>query len=107
MKRQWDIEDLIEHFTLVPDELESLANKSGATRLGFAVLLKCFQYEGRFLSGKHEVPRAIVDYVAHQLKLEPALWSQYAWEGRTSAEHRAQIRSLLEFREATTADSAR
>ncbi len=105
MKRQWDIEDLIEHFTLVPDDLEHLANKSGATRLGFAVLLKCFQYEGRFLSGKHEVPRAIVDYMAHQLTLDPALWSQYAWEGRTSAEHRTQIRTLLEFREVTAADS--
>jgi TnpA family transposase len=105
MKRPWDIEDLIEHFTLVSDDLESLGNKTGATRLGFAVLLKGFQYEGRFLSGKHEVPRAVVDYVAHQLKLDPALWGQYAWEGRTSAEHRTQIRALLEFREATAADS--
>ena len=84
MKRQWDIEDLIEHFTLVSDDLESLANKSEATRLGFVALLKCFQYEGRFPSGKHDVPRAIVDYVAHQLHLELALWGQYAWEGRAS-----------------------
>ncbi len=105
MKRQWDIEDLIEHFTLVADEVEHLANKTGATRLGFAVLLKCFQHEGRFPTSKHDVPRAVVDYVAHQLHLEPALWSQYAWEGRTSAEHRTQIRTLLEFREATAADS--
>ena len=34
MKRQWDIEDLIEHFTLVEDDLKILANKTGATRLG-------------------------------------------------------------------------
>ncbi len=43
MKRQWDIEDLIEHFTLVEDDLKILANKTGATRLGCALLLKCFQ----------------------------------------------------------------
>ena len=49
MKRQWGIEELIEHFTLVEDDLEFLANKTGPTRLGFALLLKCFQYEGRFL----------------------------------------------------------
>jgi len=34
MKRQWDIEELIEHFTLVADDEELLANKTGATRLG-------------------------------------------------------------------------
>ncbi len=106
MKRQWDIEDLIEHMTLLPPELEPLTHKTGATRLGFAVLLKCFQYEGRFPTGKHEVPRAVVDYVAHQLKLDPALWGHYAWEGRTGAEQRTQIRALLEFREATATDSA-
>ncbi len=43
MKRTWDIEVLIEHFTLIPSELELLGNKTGATRLGFALLLKCFQ----------------------------------------------------------------
>ena len=32
MKRQWDIEELIEHFTLVADDEELLANKTGATR---------------------------------------------------------------------------
>jgi hypothetical protein len=42
MKRQWDIEDLIEHFTLVEDDLKILANKTGATRLGCVLLLKCF-----------------------------------------------------------------
>jgi hypothetical protein len=43
MKRQWDIEELIEHFTLIQEDLDLLANKSGPTRLGFALLLKCFQ----------------------------------------------------------------
>ncbi|SRR5712692_3229554 len=66
MKRQWDIEELIEHFTLVQEDLETLANKSGPTRLGFALLLKCFQYEGRFPHGKHEIPKDVVNYVAHQ-----------------------------------------
>ena len=37
MKRQWDIEELIEHFTLIQEDLDLLANKSGPTRLGFAL----------------------------------------------------------------------
>ncbi len=43
MKRQWDPYDLAEHWTLLPGELDLLANKSGPTRLGFALLLKYFQ----------------------------------------------------------------
>ncbi len=48
MKRTWTSEELLEHFTLLPDELAAVGNQSGATRLGFAVLLKCLQYEGCF-----------------------------------------------------------
>jgi len=104
MKRSWDIEELIEHFTLVPPELELLGNKTGATRLGFALLLKCFQLEGRFPTARHEIPRSVVDYVAHQLKLDAALFSEYDWEGRTITNHRTQIREHFEFRDATSAD---
>lgn len=50
MKRQWDIEELIEHFTLVTKDWECLDGKSGATLLGCALLLKCFQLDGRFPS---------------------------------------------------------
>jgi hypothetical protein len=87
MKRTWDIEELIEHFTLVPPELELLGNKTGATRLGFALLLKCFQLEGRFPAAKHDIPL-----------------SEYDWEGRTITNHRTQIREHFEFRDATSAD---
>src|SRR5947209_12370934 len=105
MKRQWDIEDLIEHFTLVEDDLKILANKTGATRLGCALLLKCCQLEGHFPNAKHEIPRSVLDYIAHQLKLPSALFSEYDWQGHTIKLHRAQIREELGFREATAADS--
>lgn len=48
MKRQWTADDLAEHWTLSPDERALLANRAPATRLGFALLLKYFQHEGRF-----------------------------------------------------------
>ena len=91
MKRQWDNEELMEHFTLVEDDLDALANKTGPTRLGYALLLKCFQYEGHFPPAKHDIPKSVVDYVAHQLKLDPALYTQYDWEGRMIKGHRTQI----------------
>ncbi len=43
MKRHWEPDEVVDHWTLLPDELTLLANKAGATRLGFAALLKFFQ----------------------------------------------------------------
>ena len=40
-----------------------LGNKSGATRLGFAVLLKLFQAEGRFPRRAEDVPAAVVEAI--------------------------------------------
>jgi len=34
-----ELDELVEHFTLLPDEVARLRNKSGPTRLGFALLL--------------------------------------------------------------------
>ena len=47
MKDEWtDLE--FADWTLLPSEAALLANKTGPTRLGFAVLLKFFQYAARF-----------------------------------------------------------
>jgi hypothetical protein len=48
MRREWHPDDFIEHWTMLPQDRKLLGNKSGPTRLGFAVLLKYFQYEERF-----------------------------------------------------------
>ena len=46
LKRHWEVDELIEHWTLLPDEIALLGNKIGANRLGCAVLLKFFQSRG-------------------------------------------------------------
>jgi len=104
MKRQWTPDELAEHWTLTSRDGELIANKTGATRLGFALLLKFFQHDGRFPHHKGDVPTAAVVYVAQQLGLPPELYAQYAWTGRTLAYHRLQIRQALDFRESTEQD---
>jgi len=37
--RQLGVDEVVDHFTLIGDEVDQLHNMSGATRLGFAVLL--------------------------------------------------------------------
>ena len=43
VKPNWDTEELIENWTLLPTELELLENKVGGNKIGFALLLKHFQ----------------------------------------------------------------
>src|SRR5690242_6573510 len=98
MKRQWENEELIEHWMLSIWDLAQLGNKTGATRLGFAVLLKFFQQEGRFPASKTEVPGAVIAFIATQVGVEPEAYLQYDWQSRSIEYHRADIRKLFDFR---------
>jgi hypothetical protein len=105
MKRQWENEELIENWMLSAWDLGQLGNKIGATRLGFAVLLKFFQCQGRFPSFKNEVVGQVISIVAAQVGVVPEAYLQYDWKGRTIKDHRAEIRELLGFRESTVVDA--
>jgi hypothetical protein len=104
MKRNWSMDEILEHFTLVPTELQSLGMKDPHNRFGKALLLKCFQHEGRFPESINEIPDVIIAYVAQQLDLGEAIIEQYDWLGRRSSEHRKDIREYMGFRPVTTAD---
>jgi hypothetical protein len=102
MRREWDVEDLIGCWTLDEDEFDLVGNKSGATRLGFALMLKFFELEARF--PRRDVPRAAVDFVAGQVNVDPVLFADYAWSGSTIEYHRKQIRDFHGFRTITVGD---
>lgn len=104
MKRQWENEELIEHWMLSAWDLAQLGNKTGATRLGFAVLLKFFQRQARFPVYKNDVPGVVITFVATQVGVASEAYLQYDWQGRTIKDHRAEIRKLFDFRESTVAD---
>ncbi len=95
-----------DRWTLRAADRALLGNKSGATRLGFAVLLKLFQADGRFPRRAEDVPAIAVETVARQVGVPTAAWAGYDWRGRTIEYHRAQIRAALGFREATDEDAA-
>ena len=105
MARVVDEDELIDRWTLVGDELGEVAGKRGATRLGFAILLKFYSCHGRFPRGRAEVPDEVIAYVARQVEVSAADLGFYEWSGRTFEYHRAQIRTFLGFRECTVADA--
>ena len=105
MKRQWETEELVEHWTLDVEDRTLLDNKTGATRLGFAILLKFFRREGRFPQHKNEAPGIVITYLSTQVGVDASAYMQYTWQGRTIEYHRAQIREALGFRESSVADA--
>ncbi|MFI9627322.1 DUF4158 domain-containing protein [Streptomyces sp. NPDC052042] len=62
-------EELLANWTLVDGDWDLVANKSRTTRLGFSLLLKFFELEGRFPDVLEEVPLAAVEYVADLVKV--------------------------------------
>lgn len=42
------IDDLVEHWTILEEETLLVSGKRGATRLGFALLLKFYTQHGRY-----------------------------------------------------------
>ena len=72
MSGEWSTEDdLIASWTLVGEDWNLVGNKTGATRLGFSLVLKFFEIEARFPRDASEFPAAAVTYVAEQVKVDP------------------------------------
>ena len=77
MKVSWTVEELERYFMLQADEREFLGLNKPHNQLGKAVLLKVFQYEGHFPQEKQEIPDILIEFIAHQLYVLPAVWSEY------------------------------
>jgi hypothetical protein len=107
MARSLDLDELVEHWTLLDDERELIAGKRGPTRLGFALLLKFYTWAGRFPRGRGEFADEAVAFVARQVGVDAGELGFYDWSGRTIEYHRAQIRTHLGFRECSVAHADR
>ncbi|CAL9654563.1 Tn3 family transposase [Streptomyces sp. enrichment culture] len=107
MRQDWEPEDLIEVWTLLENDMKRVRNKSGATRLGFALLLKFCEVEARFPESAQEVPTVAVEYVAQQVKVPAGAWADYDWQSKAIHRHRGEIRAAYGFRANTEEDQDR
>ena len=98
MKYSWREEELVEYFTLSSDELKYLENKTSAGRIGFSILMKFMQYEGRFPTFINEIPKSVINFIANQLDLSPNEIHKYNWKGREAKQQRSKIRELYGFK---------
>jgi hypothetical protein len=107
MRQEWEPEELVASWTLLDADWALVANKAGATRLGFALLLKFFELEARFPRDRAEIAPAAVRFVADQVAVAAGDLAGYDWAGRSIKYHRAQVREAFGFRESTIADEQR
>ncbi len=98
MKQSWTLSELKEQWSLTPVELELTAGRTGVNQLGFAVLLKFFQLEGKFPENFRDIPKQVLNYLARFLKLKGSSLSSYNFKGRSSKRHRTEIRAFAGFR---------
>jgi uncharacterized protein DUF4158 len=72
-----ELDELVEHWTLLDGDHELVAGKRSATRLGFALLLKFYTRHGRFPGGPDELPGEAVAFVARQVDVAAGELSEY------------------------------
>ena len=104
MKRQWTEAELDTHWALTAQEEALLAGRSGHGRFGFVVLLKFFQYEGRFPESRREIPADAMCYLATQLRMPLNTLDDFAWQGRTAKRQRTEILEWLGIRRMEESD---
>ena len=105
MRQDWSPEEVVGEWTLVESDWKLIANKSGSTRLGFALTLKLFEIEARFPLFPEEIPQAAIDYVAGLVQVPATEFAEYELASSSAATvHRQQIREAHRFRVSTRAD---
>jgi TnpA family transposase len=93
-----------EGWTLGLADQAAVAAKRQASRLSFAVLLLFYRAHGRFPRGAAEIETEAIAAVARQIDVPIVPFDVIDMSDRTLKRHRAEIRALLGFREATVAD---
>jgi hypothetical protein len=100
-----DLDELVEHWTVLDDERALVDAKYGGTRLGFALLLKYYTRYGRFPSGRAELADAAIEFVARQLQVPAVDIAAYEWTGRSISVIGRRSGSTWGYRECSVADA--
>ena len=91
-------DDLVVYFTLTQDERYLLSQcRKDMTILGFAILLKTFQYLGYPPILKKNIPEVVVSFISGQLNIDSTLFKNYTWKNSVWKTHLGIIRKYTGF----------
>jgi hypothetical protein len=99
MKKKWTLEELKNSWTIHSHEAALILKKTKNNRLGFALMLKCFQLYSVFPTSVKDIAKSVFDYVAQQLDNGFGNLKSYKWNQRTAESFRREIRDYLGIRE--------
>jgi len=90
--------DLGRFYTLSARDLEIIGrHRRPANRLGFAVHLGLLRFPGRTFADVPEIPERVVEYIAQQVDVDPAVFEQYGERDNTIFEHLDELRREFGF----------
>lgn len=96
---------LIQHYTLLPEEIELLEAKRGArNRLGLALQLCLLRYPGFGLVSDQVLPSELLRYLADQLGVPASVFADYSRRPQTRTDHARELAERLGLRVATRED---
>src|SRR5712692_225033 len=85
-------------YTLSARDLEIIGrHRRPANRLGFAVHLGLLRFPGRTLADVPDVPVRVVQYIAEQIGVDPAVFEHYGERDNTIFEHLDELRREFGF----------
>ena len=91
--------DLGRFYTLSARDLEIIGrHRRPSNRLGFAVHLGLLRFPGRTFADVPEIPERVVEYIAQQVDVDPAVFEQYGERDNTIFEHLDELRREFGFR---------
>ena len=97
--------DLVTFFTLSELDKDQIPIYSASyNRLGFALQLCTLRFMGFVPDELTYTPHAVVEYLAHQLKLDPSVLLEYPARAQTRTEHLVRIMEYLDIRKASEKD---
>lgn len=99
LSQHFSKEELFEYFSITQDEKYTLPQwRKEQNVLGFAVLLKSFQFLGFPPRKKDDITVAVVSWISEQIDVSPRAFEKYLWKGRLWDMHLASIRNYTGFR---------
>lgn len=97
MRQSWTEEELVEHWSILPDERRLFCKKTDSNRLAFITMLKFFQYTGRFFENLAEVPKIVINHLAKQIQLFPESLD-FVLDDRLARKYKNVIHRFFGFR---------
>jgi TnpA family transposase len=89
-------DELIRQYAFSEPDLAAIHQRRGNhNRLGFAVQLCYLRHPGFALSIDAEPPAPLLALVGRQLRIDPAVWPQYAQRPETRREHLTELQAWL------------